>query len=59
MLIKGIYEENQSAMQFCKELVARMKIMYCESNKADMCIYFKCMATGLTLWIMCIYDCMV
>ena len=51
MLLKAIYSTNQVAMPFCKELVACMKIMYCERSKANRCIYFKWAATGLILWL--------
>ena len=51
MILKAVYVTKQTAMQFCKNLVACMKSVFCERNKADSCIYFKWTATGSTLWI--------
>ena len=59
MLLKAIYGKHKSSMHFCKELVACMKSMHCERNKADPCIYFKWIANGLTLWLLWIDNCMI
>ena len=51
VLLKEIYVTKQVVVQFEKELVAFMKRMFYDINKADMCIYFKWKAT---VFILCI-----